>query len=115
MSSSSHASFPLRRIRETLVVFRPEVEICIYGPRGSKVLERRFVDTGSDNMVFPGYVARELGIPVTRVAGPAAQAFGGHEVGLSYADVESNLSMQSKVFAGIRKSSFSLKTRSRRR
>ncbi len=75
---------------EPLAVFRPEVEICIYGPRGSKVLDA-LVDTGSDNMVFPGYVARELGIPVTRAAGPAAQAFGGHEVGLSYADVELEL------------------------
>ena len=75
---------------EPLAVFRPEIAICIYGPRGSKVLDA-LVDSGSDNTVFPGYVARELGIPVTRTTGPAAQAFGGHEVGLSYADVELEL------------------------
>jgi hypothetical protein len=75
---------------EPLAVFRPEVEILVHGPNGSKVLQA-LVDTGSDNTVFPAYVARELGIRVQSATGPAAEAFGGHQVALSYADIELEL------------------------
>jgi hypothetical protein len=49
------------------------------------------VDTGADNTIFPLSVAHDLGIPVASATGPAAHAFGGQEIALSYADVELEL------------------------
>ena len=49
------------------------------------------MDTGADNTILPGSVARALGIPLKHATGPAALAFGGQEIVLSYADVELEL------------------------
>ena len=45
------------------------------------------VDTGADNSVFPMSIARDLGIERKIGAGPAATAFGGQRIALSFADV----------------------------
>jgi hypothetical protein len=71
---------------ELSVIFRPEVSIRVYGPKGSREV-LALVDTGSDDTVLGERVARDLDIPVSRATGPAAHAFGGHEIELSYADV----------------------------
>ncbi len=73
-----------------LTVFRPEIQIRIHGPLGSKLFDA-LVDTGSDNTIFPASAARLLGIRVVRATGPDAQAFGGQEIALSYAEVELEL------------------------
>ena len=49
------------------------------------------MDTGADNTILPERVARVLGIPLVRGTGPAARAFGGQEIALSYADVDLEL------------------------
>ncbi len=75
---------------DPIVIFRPEVRIRVHGPNGSGdflALE----DTGADNTILPESVARALGIPVVPGQGPAARAFGGQEISLSYADVELEL------------------------
>jgi hypothetical protein len=73
-----------------VTIFRPEIEIRLHGPLGSKVFDA-LVDTGSDNTIFPASAARQLGIPVARTTGPPAEAFGGQEIPLSYAEVELEL------------------------
>jgi predicted aspartyl protease len=73
-----------------VVIFRPEVQVTLYGPNGSGEF-RALVDTGADNIVFPGAVARDLGIPLTACKGPAATVFGGQEVALYAAEVELEL------------------------
>jgi hypothetical protein len=75
---------------EYMVIFRPEVRVLVHGPRGAREV-RALVDTGADNTILPGSAARALGIPLMRATGPAAQAFGGQEIILSYADVELEL------------------------
>jgi hypothetical protein len=72
---------------EPIAVFRPEIRITLHGPNGVEDIDA-LVDTGADNTILPESVARHLGIPLVRATGPAAQAFGGHELALSYADVE---------------------------
>jgi predicted aspartyl protease len=69
-----------------VVIFRPEVQITVHGPKGSGEFIA-LVDTGADNTILPESIARDLGIPLTSGEGPAATAFGGQEIGLSYADV----------------------------
>ena len=75
---------------EFMVIFRPEVQFLIHGPRGTREI-RALVDTGADNTILPASAARALGIPLKRTTGPAAQAFGGQEIALSYADVKLEL------------------------
>ena len=75
---------------EAVVIFRPEVRIALHGPNGSGDF-LALVDTGADNSVLPESVARALGIPLVSGKGPAARAFGGQEIALSYADVELEL------------------------
>ena len=45
------------------VIFRPEIEITIHGPKGSREV-LALVDTGSDDTVLSERVARDLGIPL---------------------------------------------------
>ena len=75
---------------EPAVIFRPEIEITIHGPKGAREV-LALVDTGSDDTVLSERVARDLGIPLARGTGPAARVFGGQEVSLFYADVELEL------------------------
>lgn len=75
---------------EFIAIFRPEVRIVVHGLRGAREV-RALVDTGADNTILPESAARALGVPLTRATGPAAQAFGGQEIALSYADVELEL------------------------
>jgi len=69
-----------------VVIFRPEVRIKVHGPKGSGDF-LALVDTGADNTILPESIARDLGIPLITGKGPAATAFGGQEIALSYADV----------------------------
>jgi len=75
---------------EPAIIFRPEVPIRLHGPNGSDDFQA-LVDTGADNTVFPKALADALGIPLIAGTGPAAQAFGGQKIALSYADVELEL------------------------
>jgi len=75
---------------DPIVIFRPEVRIRVHGPAGSGDF-LALVDTGADNTILPESVARPLGIPVVPGQGPAARAFGGQEISLSYADIELEL------------------------
>ena len=75
---------------EPVVIFRPEVRITVHGPKGSGDF-LALVDTGADNTILPEAIARDLGIPLTAGAGPAATVFGGQAIMLSYADVELEL------------------------
>ena len=75
---------------ELVVIFRPEVRITVHGPKGSGDFIA-LVDTGADNTILPESIARDLGIPLTAGKGPAATAFGGQEIALSYADVQLEL------------------------
>jgi hypothetical protein len=49
------------------------------------------VDSGADNSIFPESVANDLGIALNECKGPAAVAFGGQAIALSYGDVELEL------------------------
>jgi hypothetical protein len=71
---------------ELAVIFRPEVRIAVHGSKGSCDFIA-LVDTGADNTIFPESIARDLGIPLVAGKGPAATAFGGEKIALSYADV----------------------------
>ena len=75
---------------DAIVTFRPEVRITVHGPNGSGDF-LALVDTGADNTILPESVAHALGIPLVPGQGPAARAFGGQEIALSYADVELEL------------------------
>lgn len=75
---------------EAIVVFRPEVRIRLHGPNGSEDF-LALVDTGADNTILPESVARAVGIRLVPGKGPAARAFGGQEIALSYADVDLEL------------------------
>ena len=72
---------------DAIVIFRPEVRIRVRGANGSADF-LALVDTGADNTILPEAVARDLGIPLKTGRGPAATAFGGQEIVLSFADVE---------------------------
>ena len=76
---------------EEVIIFRPEVPLCIHGPSGSANY-MALVDTGADNTILPLAIAHELGITTHKSKGPSATAFGGQEIPLSYADVELELS-----------------------
>ena len=75
---------------DAVVIFRPEVRIRVHGPSGSADF-LALVDTGADNTILPEGIARDLGIPLRKCRGPAATAFGGQEIALSFADVELEL------------------------
>jgi len=75
---------------EHVVIFRPEVRIRVRGPKGVDEY-LALVDTGTDNTILPESLAHDLGIRLTVGKGPAAMAFGGQELALSYADVEFEL------------------------
>jgi predicted aspartyl protease len=75
---------------EPVVIFRPEIRIRVHGPRGSGDF-LALVDTGADNTILPEAVAGDLGIPLKVARGPAATAFGGQAIVLSYADVDLEL------------------------
>lgn len=72
---------------EEVIIFRPEVPLRIYGASESAVY-MALVDTGADNMILPLSIARELNITTHKAKGPAATAFGGQQIPLSYADVQ---------------------------
>jgi predicted aspartyl protease len=76
---------------EQLVIFRPEVPLTLHGPNGSRQYIA-LVDTGADNTILPIAVAHHFGIETVAAQGPAAVAFGGQRILLSYADVELSLS-----------------------
>ena len=71
---------------EPTVIFRPEIRITVHGPHASGEFVG-LVDTGADNTVLPESVAHSLGIPLIPGKGPAAQAFGGQQLSLSYGEV----------------------------
>ncbi|MBS0262692.1 MAG: hypothetical protein JSS02_12130 [Planctomycetes bacterium] len=71
---------------EEIVVFRPEIPIRVYGPKGH-IDVMGLVDTGADNSIFPLAVARNLGIETVMGTGPGATAFGGQQIPLSSAEV----------------------------
>ena len=75
---------------EPMVLFRPEVGMRVHGPGGSRDF-LALVDTGADNTILPESIAHDLDIPVHPCQGPAATAFGGQQITLSYADVELEL------------------------
>jgi len=75
---------------EPVVIFRPEVRIKVHGSKGSGDF-LALVDTGADNTILPESIARDLGISLIAGKGPAATAFGGQEIALSYADIEMEL------------------------
>lgn len=75
---------------EPVVIFRPEVRIRVHGPNGPGDF-LALVDTGADNTILPESIATDLGIPLRAATGPAATAFGGQAIALSYADVELEL------------------------
>ena len=73
-----------------VVIFRPEIRIKVHGSKGSCDF-LALVDTGADNTILPESIANDLGIPLIAGKGPAATAFGGQKIVLSYADVELEL------------------------
>jgi Aspartyl protease len=75
---------------EQIVVRRPEVFLRVYGPAGHTEV-RALVDTGTDNSILPLSVATRVGVEVTPGHGPAASAFGGQQIALSFADVDFEL------------------------
>jgi len=75
---------------DAIVIFRPEVRITVHGPNGSGDF-LALVDTGADNTILSESIARVLGIPLIPGKGPGAQAFGGQDLDLSYADAELEL------------------------
>jgi predicted aspartyl protease len=75
---------------DIIVIFRPEVRIKVHSPNGSGDF-LALVDTGADNTILPESIAHDLGIPLFRGKGPAATAFGGQEIALSYSDIELEL------------------------
>lgn len=77
-------------IGDAVVIFRPEVRIRVHGPNGAGDF-LALVDTGADNTILPEAIANDLGIPLKAGTGPAATAFGGQAIALSYADVELEL------------------------
>ncbi len=76
---------------DEIVLLRPEVPLRIYGPLGH-VDVLALVDSGADNSIFPLAIATDLGIETTPGKGPGATAFGGQRIGLSFGDVEVELS-----------------------
>ena len=78
---------------EPNLIFRPEIQVTIHGPRGSRDL-LALVDTGADNTIFPEATASALGIPLIPTAGPSARAYGGQAISLSYAHVELELILE---------------------
>jgi predicted aspartyl protease len=75
---------------EQIVVLRPEVFLRVHGPAGDTQVHA-LVDTGSDNSILPMSVARKVGITTTPGSGPGATTYGGHEIPLSFADVDLEL------------------------
>jgi hypothetical protein len=75
---------------EPMVIFRPEVRLRIHGANGSEEF-LALLDTGADNTILPESIARDLEIPLTPCKGPAATAFGGQEISLSYGNVDLEL------------------------
>ncbi|MHB1038529.1 MAG: pepsin/retropepsin-like aspartic protease family protein [Pirellulales bacterium] len=75
---------------DPVVIFRPEIHLTVHGRRGSSDF-LALVDSGADNTILPESIARSLDIPLHPAKGPAAKAFGGQEIALSYADVELEL------------------------
>ncbi len=76
---------------EEIVLLRPEIPIRVYGPAGAAEM-LALVDTGSDNSILPLSIARDLGIKTTLGKGPAATAYGGQQIALSFAEVELEVS-----------------------
>lgn len=72
---------------DEIVLLRPEIPLRVHGPNGAASVYA-LVDSGADNCIFPLSMAELLGIAVTPGLGPAAMAFGGQRIGLSFADVE---------------------------
>jgi hypothetical protein len=81
---------------DEIVLLRPEIPLRVYGPAGH-VDVLALVDTGADNSILPLSVARDLGLDTATGKGPAATAFGGQRIALSFADVVLELSQEDIV------------------
>ena len=71
---------------EATLILRPLIPLRIYGPKGDAVYSA-LVDSGADNTIIPDHIAAELGIVTPPGLGPAATAFGGQTIPMSFADV----------------------------
>ena len=98
---------------DPVVIFRPEVQIKVHGPKDSGDF-LALVDTGADNTILPESIARDLEIPLITGKGPAATAFGGQEITLSYADVELDLVHPDEALRWLRESISSQEMRIRK-
>jgi predicted aspartyl protease len=72
---------------EPTLIFRPEMPIRIFGPRGAGHY-RALVDTGADNTILPKRIADDLGIVLSDGSGPQLRAFGGQSLKVVFGDVE---------------------------
>ncbi|MFI5456291.1 MAG: hypothetical protein ACHRXM_12660 [Isosphaerales bacterium] len=66
--------------------YRPLIPIQIAGPLGSRTLDAD-LDTGSDDTIFPAYLAPRLGIDLTNAPEGEAGAIGGVPIPYRYAPV----------------------------
>jgi hypothetical protein len=73
------------------VLYRPEVNVSIIGPRGSEIVQA-LVDTGSDETVFPTSLADAIGVQLNRNSTGRASAVGGHAVELVPGDIAIQIS-----------------------
>jgi hypothetical protein len=69
------------------VRYKPVIPLTVIGPSGRYNIEA-LVDSGSDDVVFPSYVAAHIGVDLSAALAGQAQGLGGNQpVGLLYAPV----------------------------
>jgi len=81
---------------DEIVLLRPEIPVRVYGPAGAAEM-LALVDTGADSSILPLSIAHDLGIETIPGKGPAATAFGGQQIALSFAEVDLELSQDDDV------------------
>jgi hypothetical protein len=72
-------------------VYRPMIPVLLLGPQGSDLI-LAMADSGSDDVLFPRGLAAPLGISVDDSRATSLTGFTGHQVTMSPADVELELS-----------------------
>jgi hypothetical protein len=86
--STRRPIFPLGGAR---VRYRPLIRIQIAAPLGSRILDAN-LDTGSDDTVFPAYLAPRLGIDLANAPEGEAGAISGIPIPYRYAPVTLRIS-----------------------
>ena len=75
---------------ESSTILRPEIPIRVHG-RSASGHYVALVDTGADSTILPKRIADDLGILLTKGAGPELTAFGGQRLNGYFGDVQFEL------------------------